>query len=59
MKHLWCYNVVKKVWKKKKIVLKETGEAQDLAWDIECLVCDFQVKQCLCDDMNTVNSLFY
>ena len=45
MKHLWCYNVVKKVWKKKKIVLKETEGAQE-PWDIECLVCDFQVKQC-------------
>ena len=43
VKHLWCYNVVKKVWKKKKIVLKETAEAQE-PWDIECLVCDFQVK---------------
>jgi len=40
---LWCYNVVKKVWKKKKIVLKETGAAQE-PWDIECLVCDFQVS---------------
>ena len=45
VKHLWCYNVVKKVWKKKKIVLKETEGAQE-PWDIECLVCDFQVKQC-------------
>ena len=31
------------LWKKKKIVLKETAEAQE-PWDIECLVCDFQVK---------------
>ena len=45
MKHLWCYNVVKKVWKKKKIVLKETGGEAQEPWDIECLVCDFQVKK--------------
>ena len=34
------------MWKKKKIVLKETAEAQE-PWDIECLVCDFQVKKFL------------
>ena len=45
---MWCYNVVKKVWKKKKIVLKETGGENQEPWDIECLVCDFQVKSCLC-----------
>ena len=31
------------MWKKKKIVLKETAEAQE-PWDIECLVCDFTVS---------------
>ena len=45
---MWCYNVVKKVWKKKKIVLKETAGQNHEPWDIECLVCDFQVKPCLC-----------
>lgn len=43
VKHIWCYNVVKKVWTKKNIVLKE-AEGNPAPWDIDCLVCDFQVS---------------
>ena len=41
------------LWKKKKIVLKETAEAPE-PWDIECLVCDFPVSLYIQE-----SSLFY
>jgi hypothetical protein len=43
VKHLWSYNVVKKVWTKKEITVCDSeGHIQPL--EFECLVCDFQVS---------------
>ena len=43
VKHLWKYNVVKKEWSKKSIVLRRT-EGLPEPWQFDCLVCDFQVS---------------